>query len=61
MVWNGFVQYQYRNERIHMKKFIAEFIGTLTLVVLGCGTAMLVGCNAAAGCGYIFLEKSKAQ
>lgn len=36
-----------------MKKFIAEFIGTLTLVVLGCGTAMLVGCNAAAGCGYL--------
>ena len=36
-----------------MKKYIAEFIGTLTLVVLGCGTAMLVGCDAAAGCGYL--------
>ena len=36
-----------------MKKFIAEFIGTMTLVVLGCGTAMLVGCDAAGGCGYI--------
>ena len=36
-----------------MKKFIAEAIGTCTLVVLGCGTAMLVGCDAANGGGYI--------
>ena len=36
-----------------MKKYIAEFIGTMTLVVLGCGTAMLVGCDAAAGSGYL--------
>ena len=36
-----------------MKKYIAECIGTLTLVVLGCGTAMLVGCDAANGGGYI--------
>ncbi|MBQ6274311.1 MAG: aquaporin [Oscillospiraceae bacterium] len=36
-----------------MKKLIAEFIGTCTLVLLGCGTAMLVGCDAAAGSGYI--------
>ena len=36
-----------------MKKLIAEFIGTAVLVTLGCGTAMLVGCNAVAGCGYI--------
>lgn len=36
-----------------MKKYIAEFIGTCTLVTLGCGTAMLVGCNAASGCGYL--------
>lgn len=36
-----------------MRKYIAEFIGTLTLVLIGCGTAMLVGCNAAAGSGYI--------
>ena len=36
-----------------MKKYVAEFIGTFTLVLLGCGTAMLVGCDAAAGCGYI--------
>ena len=36
-----------------MKKCIAEFIGTMTLVLIGCGTAMLVGCDAASGCGYI--------
>jgi aquaporin Z len=36
-----------------MKKYIAEFIGTCVLVTLGCGTAMLVGCDAANGCGYI--------
>lgn len=36
-----------------MKKYIAEFIGTLVLVTVGCGTAMLVGCDAAAGGGYI--------
>jgi len=35
------------------RKFVAEFIGTMTLVILGCGTAMLVGCAADAGCGYI--------
>lgn len=36
-----------------IKKYVAEFIGTMTLVILGCGTAMLVGCDAASGCGYI--------
>ena len=36
-----------------MRKYIAEAIGTMVLVVLGCGTAMLVGCNAAQGGGYI--------
>ncbi|MBQ4382301.1 MAG: aquaporin [Oscillospiraceae bacterium] len=36
-----------------MKKYIAEAIGTCTLVTLGCGTAMLVGCDAASGGGYI--------
>lgn len=35
------------------KKYAAEFIGTMVLVVLGCGTAMLVGCDAANGGGYI--------
>ena len=37
----------------NMKKYIAELIGTMVLVVLGCGTAMLVGCDAANGCGYL--------
>ncbi len=36
-----------------MKKFIAEFIGTCVLVTVGCGTAMLVGCDAANGSGYL--------
>ncbi len=36
-----------------MKKYIAECIGTMTLVILGCGTAMLVGCDAVLGSGYI--------
>lgn len=36
-----------------MKKYIAEFIGTAVLVIMGCGTAMLVGCDAAAGSGYL--------
>ena len=35
------------------RKLIAEAIGTATLVILGCGTAMLVGCDAAAGSGYL--------
>ena len=32
-----------------MKKYIAEFIGTFTLVLIGCGTAMLTGCEAWSG------------
>ena len=36
-----------------MKKYIAEFIGTFVLVTLGCGTAMLVGCDASSGSGYL--------
>ena len=36
-----------------MKKCVAEFIGTFVLVLLGCGTAMLVGCDAVNGAGYI--------
>jgi aquaporin Z len=36
-----------------MKKYIAEFIGTLVLVTLGCGTAMLVGCSSEQGSGYL--------
>ena len=36
-----------------IKKYVAEFIGTAVLVILGCGTAMLVGCDAVNGGGYI--------
>ena len=36
-----------------MKKYFAESIGTFVLVFMGCGTAMLVGCDATAGSGYI--------
>ena len=36
-----------------MKKYVAEFIGTAVLVILGCGTAMTVGCDYAFGGGYI--------
>ncbi|HBB72722.1 MAG TPA: aquaporin [Ruminococcus sp.] len=36
-----------------LKKYVAEFIGTMVLVTLGCGTAMLVGCDAVNGGGYI--------
>lgn len=36
-----------------MRKYVAEFIGTMVLVIMGCGTAMLVGCDAAGGCGYV--------
>ncbi len=32
-----------------IKKYIAEFIGTLVLVTFGCGTAMLVGCDTPGG------------
>ena len=36
-----------------MRKYLAEFIGTLVLTGIGCGTAMLVGCNSDNGGGYI--------
>ncbi len=36
-----------------LKKYFAEFIGTAVLVFMGCGTAMLVGCSARFGGGYI--------
>lgn len=32
-----------------MKKYFAEFIGTLVLTLLGCGTAVFVGCGTPAG------------
>ena len=36
-----------------MKKYVAEFFGTFILVFIGCGTAMLVGCDSVNGSGYI--------
>lgn len=36
-----------------IRKYAAEFIGTMVLVIFGCGTAMLVGCDAENGGGYI--------
>lgn len=36
-----------------MKKYIAEATGTAVLVLMGCGTAMLVGCDAENGAGYL--------
>ena len=36
-----------------MKKYLAEFIGTMVLVLIGCGTAMTVGCDAMLGGGYV--------
>lgn len=36
-----------------MKKYIAEVTGTAVLVLMGCGTAMLVGCDAENGAGYL--------
>ena len=35
-----------------MRKYLAELIGTGVLVFVGCGTAMLVGCDAVTG-GYL--------
>lgn len=36
-----------------LRKCLAEFIGTMVLVILGCGTAMAVGCNSQIGSGYL--------
>ena len=35
-----------------MRKYVSEFVGTLVLVAMGCGVAMLVGTEAASGAGY---------
>ena len=32
-----------------MKKYLAEFIGTAVLVIVGCGSAMFLGCDADGG------------
>ena len=36
-----------------VKKYIAEFIGTLVLVLFACGTAAVVGCTAEANAAYL--------
>ena len=36
-----------------VKKYVAECLGTFILVFIGCGTAMLVGCDASMGSGYL--------
>lgn len=36
-----------------IRKYLAEFIGTLVLVLFACGTAAVVGCSAAFGTGYL--------
>ena len=38
---------------MELRKYLAELIGTCVLVTVGCGTAMLVGCDAASGSGYL--------
>lgn len=38
-----------------MKKYIAEFIGTFVLVLFGCGTAAVLGCNGASPDAAYFL------
>lgn len=37
----------------HLKKYIAEVIGTCVLVTFGCGTAIAVGCDSEIGSGYV--------
>ncbi len=36
-----------------LKKYIAEFIGTLVLVLIGCGVAAVTGCSGAADSSYV--------
>lgn len=36
-----------------MRKYFAEMIGTFVLVFMGCGTAMLVGCDTILESGYV--------
>lgn len=37
----------------NLKAYVAEFIGTLVLVVFGCGTAATIGTSSEAGTGYL--------
>ena len=34
---------------MNIRKYVAEFLGTLTLVLFACGTAAIVGCTTPAG------------
>ena len=43
-----FCEYAATNNSI-MKKYFAEFVGTMVLTLLGCGTAVFVGCGTTAG------------
>ncbi|MBO5933164.1 MAG: MIP family channel protein [Bacteroidaceae bacterium] len=36
-----------------MKKYFAEMVGTMVLVLMGCGTAVSLGCNAVTGNGVV--------
>ena len=36
-----------------MKKYFAEMVGTMVLVLMGCGTAVSLGCNAVTGHGVV--------
>ena len=38
---------------MHMKKYIAEFVGTFVLVFVACGVAAITGCNGEANASYI--------
>ena len=43
----------------NMKKYVAEFIGTLVLVLFACGTAAVVGCNGAdPNAAYLMIDES---
>lgn len=35
------------------RKYLAEFLGTMVLVALACGTAVAVGCDSGSGTGYL--------
>lgn len=42
-----------RKVKEKVRKYLAEFIGTAILVIMGCGTAATVGCSSEAGSGYL--------
>lgn len=38
---------------MNLPKLFAEFLGTLVLVLMGCGSAVLAGANGATGVGLL--------